>query len=94
MTNAEAIRSLPDEKLAFYLYDRCGCGEYCTGTNGYERGSPDCYYWINNNTPRSSHCTGCILKWLKSDAETQLPELSHYHDDDDEAYLAYMKLED
>lgn len=73
MNNADAIRFLSNGELAFYLYDRCGQGEYCHGIRSRETRA--CYY-------TEKQCVSCILKWLESKYDGHL-ELANFYEEEE-----------
>lgn len=61
ITNAERIRSMTDEELAEYLFDRGNGCEYCYGICAYQE---DC------EAPHAQEfCINQIVKWLNQGAE-------------------------
>jgi hypothetical protein len=77
MVYADKIRSLTNEQLAFYLFDRCGNGEYCHGICAYEYGSNQCVFPAYHE-----NCIKGITEWLNLPAYSKL-ELGMYHDEEE-----------
>lgn len=57
MTNADRIRSMTDEKLAEYLFERGNEEEYCYGICAYQ---DECH-----TIQSRKFCLQQIVKWLK-----------------------------
>ena len=61
VSNGDKIRSMSDEELAEFLFERGNCSEYCYGICAYQN---EC-----DEVQDEAYCIEQIVKWLNQEAE-------------------------